>query len=431
MNNQQKKVLIISYYWPPSGGAGVQRWLKLSKYLQEFGVEVHVLTVDEKKASYTHIDKSLLKDVHPDVKIYKTNSFEINTIYGKIAGKKNVPSAGFSNVDNSSFLQRMVNAIRSNFFIPDPRIGWRSYAVKAAKKIIKEQGIETVITTSPPHSTQMVGLTLKRKLKIKWIVDLRDPWTDIYYYPLLGHSFLSHRINLSYERKVLEESDSIITVSEGVKKLFMMKSEKLTSDKISIVYNGFDEADFKNLLVKEKKKTFTISYIGTMSDQYQPWVLIEVLNKLAEENEQTFELTFVGLLSKRIQEKLEQSKFKVNFMGLLPHSEVAQYQHSADLLLLIIPKVPNSEGILSGKLFEYLGSGNRIIALGPENGDINYILKSCNAGRIFNWKNKSDIHQFMENELNNFKNRKVIKTNKVEIGKYSRFNQAKAIEKLI
>src|SRR5690554_1537100 len=168
-----KKVLIISYYWPPSGGAGVQRWLKLSKYLQEMGIEVQVLTVDEKVASYTHLDTSLVKDVHPDIKIHTTNSFEINNIYGRLVGKKNIPTAGFSNVDNSSFLQKIVNAIRSNFFIPDPRVGWKRYAVKAAKQILKDESIDTIITTSPPHSVQMIGRELKRKLNINWIVDLR------------------------------------------------------------------------------------------------------------------------------------------------------------------------------------------------------------------------------------------------------------------
>ena len=143
-----KKVLIISYYWPPSGGAGVQRWLKLSKYLAKSNVEVHILTVDPKKASYTSIDNSLTQDIHPKIIVHYSDSFEIINYYSKLAGKKNVPTAGFSNVNNSSVIQKAVNALRSNLFIPDPRKGWKKYAVKKAIEIIKEYSIHSIITTT-------------------------------------------------------------------------------------------------------------------------------------------------------------------------------------------------------------------------------------------------------------------------------------------
>jgi glycosyltransferase involved in cell wall biosynthesis len=221
--NSKKKVLIIAYYWPPSGGAGVQRWLKMTKYLSKIGIEVHVLTVDPEKGSYLQRDESLKNDIHPAVKTHYSSSFEPINWYVKLAGKSNVPTAGYSNVDEQHWKQKLVSAIRSHLFIPDPRIGWKKYGYKKAMEIIEAEGIQNIITTSPPHSAQLIGLKLKRKLKekVNWIVDFRDPWTDIYYYNSLQHSKLSHRKNLKLERQVIEESDRIITVGEGFKESFL------------------------------------------------------------------------------------------------------------------------------------------------------------------------------------------------------------------
>jgi len=193
-----QKVLIITYYWPPSGGAGVQRWVKLSKYLSRIEIEPIVLTVDERYASYTQIDESLLKDIPEDIKVYKTKSFEPIRLYSRFVGMKNVPTAGFSNVDRSKKSLKLLSWLRSNLFIPDPRKGWNKYAFSMAEKIIKEENIRTVITTSPPNSTQLIGLRLRREWGIKWIADFRDPWTDIYYYDNLGQSDRSKRIDLVY-----------------------------------------------------------------------------------------------------------------------------------------------------------------------------------------------------------------------------------------
>jgi glycosyltransferase involved in cell wall biosynthesis len=221
-----QKILIITYYWPPSGGAGVQRWVKLVKYLSVHNIEIHVLTVDEQYASYTMTDYSMLSDIPNNIHIHKTKSFEPINIYGKIFGKNKIPSSGFSNVDNTSLKQRTVNFLRSNLFIPDPRKFWNYFAIKKAKELIKKNRIEVVITSSPPHSTQLIGIKLKKMLQIKWIADLRDPWTDIYYYPLLNHSRLSKKFDQYFEKKTLEYSDAIITVSESLKNLFAKNCRK-------------------------------------------------------------------------------------------------------------------------------------------------------------------------------------------------------------
>ncbi|MFT5667658.1 MAG: glycosyltransferase involved in cell wall biosynthesis, partial [Vicingaceae bacterium] len=303
-----KKVLIISYYWPPSGGAGVQRWVKYSKYLNSAGVDVSVITVDDKVASYSSIDESLIKDVDSNIKVYRTKSFEIINWYSSLVGKKNVPTAGFSNVNNEGWIQKLATAIRSNFFIPDPRIGWNKYAYKKAIEIIQKESITTVITTSPPHSTQLIGLKLKRKLGIKWIADLRDPWTDIYYYDLLRHSSISNKINKQFERKVFKHADQILTVSKGLKNLFSQRFGSKIGKKTTIIYNGFDEDDFNGKTKSSINKNFTISYTGTISDQYDPILFLEALDTVSKKlSNISIMLQFVGTISSNIA-KLSKSK---------------------------------------------------------------------------------------------------------------------------
>lgn len=426
-----KNVLIISYYWPPSGGAGVQRWLKLSKYLSLQGVDVHVLTVNPNKASYTSLDKSLLKDVHKNVSVHKTDSFEIINYYSKIVGKKNVPKAGFSNVNNKNPLQQIVNSLRSNLFIPDPRKGWNKFAFQKAIQIINEYDIKTIITSSPPHSTQLIGLKLKKQFNIKWIADLRDPWTDIYYYNLLGHSKLSCLIDKKYEKKVLLNSDKILTVSQGLKDIFLLKSDKIVSSKINILPNGYDKIDFDVDLQESKAvKDFIITYTGTMSSQYDPYVFFEALNN-CHSNELNIILRVVGSVSDDILVYLKTCNFKLELINTVPHNEIIRYQKLADLLLLVIPNIKFAKGILTGKLFEYLASENQIIAIIPDDSDVVNIIANCNSGNSFTRLQKEDIQKSITFSIQNKINNIEIEVNKEEISKFSRENQAIQVMQLL
>ncbi|MBR9831210.1 glycosyltransferase family 4 protein [bacterium] len=427
-----KKVLIISYYWPPSGGAGVQRWLKLSKYLALQGIEVHILTVDEKVASYMQLDESLKHDIHPSIQIHKTTSFEPINYYSQLVGKKNVPTAGFSNVNNESKVQQLVNAIRSNFFIPDPRVGWKKYAVRKGKEIIQQYGIQTVITTSPPHSTQLIGRDLKKAFpKLKWIVDFRDPWTDIYYYSLLGHTQWSRRIDLKLEKEVIEQSDQIITVSQGFKDLFLPKSTKVNGDKFCIIPNGFDPED---LVPRQEQpnETFTICYTGTMSDQYEPESFLEGLRKVIDQNpNQPIQLQIVGSMSANIEQYIKKLQLPLAYIPSVPHSEIVHYQKNADLLLLLIPNINKGDGIVPGKLFEYLASQNPIVALASLSGDVAKTITNCQAGKTFDRSSSSEIAAFIEDQLTHFKNGTQTPTHPEKIKQYSRAHQAAQVAALI
>ncbi|MGE5355344.1 MAG: glycosyltransferase family 4 protein [Deltaproteobacteria bacterium] len=429
-----KKVLIITYYWPPSGGAGVQRWVKLTKYLALLDVEVHVITVDENYSSYVVKDFSLMDDISEKIKIHKTKSFEPIKIYGKIAGKKNIPTAGFSNVDNSSLKQKLVNFVRSNLFIPDPRRCWNRYAYKKACEVIEKYSIDNVITSSPPHSSQLLGLKLKKKFNINWIADLRDPWTDIYYYPLLNHSFLSARIDYMYEKKVLKNADKVITVGQSLKNLFLSKDHTLKEDKIYLIPNGFDPEDFENQRFKIFPEDFTITYTGTMSGSYNPNIFFDVLIELINDLKiNKIRLNIVGMVAEEIKSYIINTSLKdhVCFIPSVPHNEVTGYQIRSHLLLLIIPDIVKSEGILTGKLFEYLATGNKIICIGPKNGDAAGIIEMVDAGKVFERDEKSKIYKYLEFIFNSYLNSTLPQKPNDLVSRFNRKLQADLLYDLI
>ncbi|MEM9918807.1 MAG: glycosyltransferase family 4 protein [Bacteroidota bacterium] len=427
----KKKVLIITYYWPPSGGAGVQRWVKMVKYFSRFELEAHVLTVREDQASYLQWDESLTHDVPPETQVYKTDSFEPINYYAKLVGKKNVPTAGFSNVDNAKWSQKLVNALRSNLFIPDPRKGWNKYAYRKAVSILRKESIDTVITTSPPHSTQLIGLKLQQKLGIQWIADMRDPWTDIYYYDLLGHTYLSNKINHGLEKKVLLKADHILTVSKPLKELFAAKDPSIAAEKIHIVPNGYDPADFEGLQ-KEKTQGFTIAYTGTMADNYKPSAFLNALSELVEEQTHfDIRLQFIGRISDRIKQEITALGLEAAFIPTVSHSKINQYQKNADLLLLVIPDVENSEGILTGKLFEYLASGNPIICIGPEQGDAAAILQQCEIGETFERSKKAEMKAFIAKAHQDYSAQTPRSVNWEEITKFSRVQQTAMVNDIV
>ena len=373
-----KKVLLITYYFPPSGGAGVQRWLKTIKYLPEFGVEAIVLTVDPAVASYPQVDESLCADVPSSLKVYTTKTKEILSLYKRVSPKREVPYGGFANEPNPTLLQKISRFIRGNFFLPDPRRGWNKYALAKAKEIIESEGITTVITTSPPHSTQLIGLELKKQYpNINWVADLRDPWTDIYYNSDLYPTSWAQRRNLKYERSVLEGADKIITVSEDCKRLFAEKAD--VAEKIAVVPNGYDTKDFIQLGVTNLTNNLKIlSYIGVWAPQYDLLPL-----KALVSGRKDILLRFVGVVSEEIQLEIKSWGVQAEFIPYVSHKQAIAYMRASDALLLFIPNVPNNEGILTGKLFEYLASGRKILLFGPENGDAMHLISECGAGACY------------------------------------------------
>jgi glycosyltransferase involved in cell wall biosynthesis len=373
------KVLIITYYWPPGSGAGVQRWLKFTRYLPSTGWEPYVLTVDPGYAAYPATDNSLLKEISADLKVYHTKATDWFRFYGR--DKSKIPSAGFANNDNDTLRSKILRFIRGNFFIPDPRRGWNKYAFKEAGRLIESEGIRTIITTSPPHSTQLIGLKLRKRFPgVTWIADLRDPWTEIYYYSNFYHTLPARKIDGSLEKSVLKNADRIITVGNSLKKSFAARLKGI-EEKIEVITNGYDEDDFTGVVAIEPSD-FTISYIGTLSDAYPIKGFIDAVDNLAGRGF-SIRLRFIGSVSAE-QRNLIRSKnenLPTEFVPYVNHEEAIKFMTRSSLLLLVIPDHRSSKSIITGKLFEYLASGRAILCIGPADGDAAGILAGTGHGK--------------------------------------------------
>jgi glycosyltransferase involved in cell wall biosynthesis len=425
-----KKLLIISYYWPPAGGPGVQRWVKLSKYLSQLGYQCHVVTVDESKGSYPSIDPSLQKDVAPSIRVTKTASFEALKIFSSLFKKEKVPYAGIPDKNKMSLVGRLALYVRSNFFIPDARMGWNKYALEACLKIIEEEKIDALITTSPPHSTQLIGLVLKKKFpQLKWLADLRDPWTDIYYYDKLSHTENSKKKDQALEKQVLENADAISTVSADIKRLFSAKSEKVPASKITVLPNGFDEEDFTPGITTPNK-IFTIAHTGTINSNYTISGFAAALREFSKKHEVAMRL--VGNVDPVIKQQFEKELGAlVSFIPYVPHSEITREMQGADVLFLAIPDNPRNKGILTGKLFEYLASEKPILAIGPADGDAAVIINECGAGKMFEFNDREKMLAYLEEKHAAWSESRATRLSGAIYKKYSRRELAKQVAQLI
>jgi hypothetical protein len=370
------KVLIITYYWPPAGGSGVQRWLKFVKYLQEFGIEPVVYTVEN--ANYLKQDASLLNEVPKGLEILKQPIWEPTALL--FWKKSKQQTKGISNVSKGGFL----SFIRGNFFIPDPKVFWVKPSVSYLQKYLDNHTIDVIISTGPPHSMHLIAEKLHQKNTVKWLADFRDPWSDLYYNKDFNQLAFAKNKNKRLEERILRNSDCILTVSNSLKE----ELEK-TAKKVEVITNGFDdEFSASNNVILDTK--FSISYIGLLPKQSNPKLLFKVLKGLCKESEifkKDLKLNFIGDISEEVKVEILANKLDENtdFVGYVSHQEAIAYQNKSQVLLLLIPNVKNNEGILTGKLFEYLKAKRPILAIGPEKGDLATILQETNSGVIVNF----------------------------------------------
>lgn len=414
-----KKVLIITYYWPPASSPGVFRFVKFARYLPDFGFQPIILTV--KNGSYPSSDETLIKEIDPDIKVYKTKTIEPFTIFNKLQGKKgkSVP-VGITPNKSDNPLKQLMFIIRANLFIPDARKGWNRFAYRKAKKIIREHHIHHIITTGPPHSTHLTGLKLQKQTGVKWIADLRDPWTNIYYNQYLPRTKKTKKKDLRLENSVLKHADLITVVSNGMKQEFENRARK-----IEIIQNGFDKQDIPEKPIKETSH-FIISYIGNLkSNQHIPFFW-DALNELARENRDFVKDTviqFVGNIAPDVLNNLAPNKFltPLQLIGHVPHREAVQHMMDSNLLLFIVPMADNNKMIITGKLFEYLASQSPILSIGPTDGDASKLLEENQRDAMIDYNDKEKIKSTILHHYQQWKSTgKLTIAPKVDLWKYSR-----------
>lgn len=374
-----QKVLVITYYWPPAGGPGVQRWLKFVKYLPDFGIEPIVYIPEN--PSYPIIDEQLVGEIPSGIKILKQPIKEPYAWASLLSKKKTKTiSSGIIPEKNPTLLEKLLLWIRGNMFIPDARKFWVKPSIEFLSKFIGEEGIKTVITSGPPHSLHLIGLGLKKKHNLQWITDFRDPWTSIGYHKKLRLTKASQRKHEKLEQLVLTSSDKIVVTSSTTKKEF----EAITDKPIQVITNGYDD----ELVPVPLDTDFTISHLGSLLTGRNPICLWRALQELVQENKEFCEalkIQLAGVVGKEVSKSIEGFGLDsfVHRLGYLSHGKVLEIQQKSQVLLLLEIDSAETKGIIPGKLFEYLNAQRPILAIGPEDWEAGNIVKESNAGAVF------------------------------------------------
>ena len=392
------RLLVITYYWPPSGGAGVQRCLKFVKHLGQFGVVPTVLTVDAAQATYPVRDESLLAEVPAEVRVIRTGTTEPFGSYQKLTGRA-VPYGGFANEGRPGLVQQALRFVRGNLFIPDPRRGWNRHALAAVEKLLAAgEQFDAVLTSSPPHSTQLIGLELQRRHGLRWLADLRDPWTDIYYYKDLHHTPLAAWLDRRYERQVLTRADAVLVTSPETKRLFLAKLPELPAAKFHVLPNGYDESDFQQPS-QPPTDCLRITHTGTITELYHIHRLLKALAACAAAHPAVpLRLRFVGQVSAQLRDEISAAGLAeiTEYIDFVPHKQSVEYLLESSVLLMAIPNVPRNMGILPGKVFEYLAAGKPILCVGPRGCDADNLLRECGAGEALPYEDAALMRATLE-----------------------------------
>ncbi len=385
-----RKVLIITYYWPPSGGSGVQRWLKFAKYLPEFGWEPIIVTPEN--PSFINTDETLVKEAS-GMEVLKLPIWEPYRLVNKLkrgpSHQKDVVLTG-----KMTLSQKVAAWIRGNLFIPDPRKFWIKPTYKFLKDFIPESDIHTIITTGPPHSLHLIGLKLKRKLGVKWVADFRDPWSEWDVLETFRLSSLAWRHHRSLERRVLMNADQVISVGWQMDK----DLKRLGAHSSHVITNGFDPDDFQTeQKVTAESNRLIIRHIGSIDDQRNPRPFLALLKDLNPPHS-GIEVEFVGNINPNLQNYVEKDPFLkelVSFRDYVPHSEVIDLYKSTGLLLLVLAHSKSSKLNITGKIFEYVASGTPVLGLGDPGGDAAQVLKDSGGGRVFDPSDNTGILEFL------------------------------------
>ena len=423
-----KKVLIITYYFPPAGGPGVQRWLKFIKYLPDFKIQPIVYIPEN--PTYPIIDEDLVQEIPTQVIVLKRKIMEpysMASFFSKNKTKK-ISSGIIPTTNKQSSFDKIALWIRGNLFIPDARVLWVNPSVSYLKKYILENEIDTVITTGPPHSLHLIGLKLKNQIPIRWIADFRDPWITIGYHNKLKLSQSAMGKHEILESKVLNNADEILVTSKSTK----LEFQKKTTQPIHVITNGYD---IENVSKQALDKSFSLAHIGSFLSERNPYLLWQCLSELVKEIPsfaEHLELKLIGTVSNDILETIQSYNLNefVNHLGYVSHQEALIQQRKSQILLLIEINSKNTISIIPGKLFEYMASGRPIVAIGPLGSDFSEIINQTNTGTFFDYSQKETLKSAILSAYNSFLEGK-LQVNAVGLEAYSRKKLTERLAALI
>jgi glycosyltransferase involved in cell wall biosynthesis len=398
------RVLLITYYWPPAGGGGVQRWLKFTKYFRENGLEPVVYTPQD--PDYPAVDHSLLEEIPSDLEVWRYPIWEPYHLYRKLVGKpkdEKIYSGFITEEPQERFSQKLSVFIRGNFFIPDARRFWIRPSVRYLSKRLKKEPVDLIISTGPPHSMHMIALGVTRRTGIPWIADFRDPWTGIDFYEKLRLTPLANWIHHRQERTVLRRASAVVTVSPYC----VRHLEQLGGRKVQLITNGYDDADFSGTCTLTK--TFTITHVGSINADRNPVMLWMALDALLDEItglKESLQVRIIGPADATVMHSLQQyprlQKY-VQFTDWVDHHEAIRQMRSSHLLLLLINDTPHTRGLLPGKMFEYMGARRPVLCIGTTDGDAATLIRGNNAGTIVDFTDIAGIKSAVSSYFERFK----------------------------
>ena len=415
-----KKVLIITYYWPPMGGGGVQRWLKTTKYLREFDWEPIIFTTENAEVSIH--DESLLEDIPDGIEIIKVPIWEPFRLYRSLTGQKGEKiNPGFlQKKKGNSFLQNISIWIRGNFFIPDAKKFWYRPSVKKLSSYLLKNKVDAIVSTGPPHTTHLIAQKIANRFSIPWLADFRDPWTNIDFYDKLKLTMWADKKHRRLERNVLKNASKIITVSKS------WANDLLNISGINpiVINNGFDSTDFKNAGKLPLDVKFSITHAGSLNKDRNPFILWKVLEELVKVNSDfasKLEIKLIGPIDITVKEALKKHNLMqyTRLIDSLPHKEVIPHLITSQVLLLPLNNVPNIEGIIPGKMYEYLGALRPIICIGDIDGDAAEIIYETQTGSVVGFSDKNKLKKEVLKLYDDYK-LGVLEINSNHYNKYSR-----------
>ena len=398
-----KRVLIISYYWPPTGGSGVQRWVKFAKYLPALGWQPVIYTPENPEQ--LAVDETLADEVPAEAEIIRRRIVEPYEMYKKMLRKsghsKEAVEVNPVNAQNKSFLQKVAMWVRGNLFRPDPRCWWIRPSVRFLKKYLKDHPVDLIVSTGPPQSMHLIGRKLAQETGLPWIADFRDPWTKIFYFKHLSMTRATKRWHEKMEKRVLDEATRVVAVSPLVQQEF----QAMTQTPVELITNGFDECDFLQEPFKMAEggpqQLFTITHTGLFAVDGNPTVLWEVLAEKCNACEEFRKLLRINLIGKTDEQIIKAAHDaglgeNVYDLGYQHHARAVDEQRKASLLILPLRKEPEYKAVLPGKLFEYLASYRPILGIGQPDGAMSMILDSTRTGVVFDWEDKESIAKYID-----------------------------------
>ncbi len=421
-----KKLLVIVYYWPPCGGVGVQRWLRFIKYLPQLGWDPTVLTTID--GDYPAIDETLLSSVPKGIKVIRTKTLTFSRMYDRFSktGKSKMPHGSLEINPTDPFFKKLSIWIRLNLVIPDARKIWNKFAYQAARKELFINKYDAVITTGPPHSTHLIGLKLKNKYNINWIADFRDPWTQMGYLKNVKRLNITSFFDKQLENKVVKTCDAVIAASQKI-----ISDLNCSPDKIHHITNGFDPDDYKGFKQDKKGDNFNLNYFGTLPPESSPVLVLESVIQLHKMGITNIKMNFWGNISDEVKEqlnKLDDSEI-VKFHKHIAHNSAIELMSNSSMLLLMINNVKNNEGIITAKIFEYMGSGVTILGIGPTSSEPAAILQETGSGKMFQYEQVDEIADHIKTIYKLWQQGK--ETVLKDINKYSCVNLTKKLDVIL